>query len=181
MLAPVLTAAALGLTAASGACAGLAVVRRAAPKRVVPAAIAMAVSAVDMLLPGTLLAPVAWGALLLLLALGLLLGRTAATARAELAWHAGSTLVMAAMWFGMAMPAAAAVTEPAVTAPGGAAHGGHGGPVLGVLLLVAALALAVAAFRHLPRARRQEPGIAAWRHPLMAVAMLAMLAAMPAW
>lgn len=176
MLAPVLTAAALGLTAASGACAGLAVVRRAAPKRVVPAAIAMTVSAVDMLLPGALLAPVAWGALLLLLALGLLLGRTAAAARAELAWHAGSTLVMAAMWFGTAVPAAAAVTEP-----GGAAHGGHGGPVLGVLLLFAALALAVAAFRHLPRARRQEPGIAAWRHPLMAVAMLAMLAAMPAW
>lgn len=176
MLAPVLTAAALGLTAASGACAGLAVVRRAAPKRVVPAAIAMTVSAVDMLLPGALLAPVAWGALLLLLALGLLLGRTAAAARAELAWHAGSTIVMAAMWFGMAVPAAADVMEP-----GGAAHGGHGGPVIGMLLLVAALALAVAAFRHLPRARRQEPGIAAWRHPLMAVAMLAMLAAMPAW
>ncbi|GAA2463693.1 hypothetical protein [Agromyces soli] len=175
MLAPVLTAAALGLTAASGACAGLAVARRAAPKRVVPAAIVMAVSAVDMLLPGTLLAPVAWGALLLLLALGLLLGRTASAARAELAWHAGATLVMAAMWFGTAVPAAAFAGEPA------AAHAGHGGPVLGVLLLLAALALAVAAFRHLPRARRHEPGIAAWRHPLMAVAMLAMLAAMPAW
>ncbi|MFD6053546.1 hypothetical protein [Agromyces sp. NPDC060279] len=176
MLAPVLTAAALGLTAASGACAGLAVARRAAPKRVVPAAIVMAVSAVDMLLPGTLLAPVGWGALLLLLALGLLLGGTAPTARAELAWHAGSTLVMATMWFGMAVPSAVSAGTP-----GGEAHAGHGGPVLGVLLLLAALALAVAAFRHLPRARRQEPGIAAWRHPLMAVAMLAMLAAMPAW
>ncbi|MCM3656092.1 DUF5134 domain-containing protein [Agromyces mediolanus] len=179
MLAPVLIAAALGLTAASGVCAGLAVVRRAAPKRVVPAAIVMAVSAVDMLLPGTVLAPVAWGALLLLLALGLLLGRTAPAARRELAWHAGSTLVMAAMWFGMAVPGAAAITDPGGAAHGG--HGGHGGPMLGVLLLLAALALAVAAFRHLPRARRQEAGIAAWRHPLMAVAMLAMLAAMPAW
>lgn len=179
MLAPALTVAALGFTAASGACAGLAVARRAAPRRIVPAALVMAASALDMLLPGTLLAPVAWGALLLLLALGLLLGRAARTVRAELAWHAGSTLLMAAMWFGMAVPGAAAITDPGGAAQGG--HGGHGGPMLGVLLLLAALALAVAAFRHLPRARRQEAGIAAWRHPLMAVAMLAMLVAMPAW
>ncbi|MFK4731595.1 hypothetical protein ROT00_18035 [Agromyces mediolanus] len=177
MLAPALTVAAIGLTAASGACAGIAVARRAAPRRVAPAAIVMTVSALDMLLPGTMLAPVAWGAVLLLAALALLLGRPARAARSELGWHAGSILLMAAMWFGMAVPDAAG---GAVVA--GPAHAGHAGPVLAaLLLLLAAAGLAVAAFVHLPRARRQEPGVAAWRHPLMAVAMLAMLVAMPAW
>lgn len=184
--ASLLAVAALGLTAGALACSVLGVVRGRVPRRTIPAAFVMAAAAVDMLTQGRALAPILWGAVLLALALAMLLGRAEPDARAELAWHAGSTVVMAGMQFAMAGaavaeagPGLAPAPRVVATALGSAAPHAHGGPVLLGLLVAAAVALAVAAFWHVPGARRRETGLASLRHPLMAVAMLAMLVATP--
>jgi hypothetical protein len=130
-----------------------------------------------MLTPGRVLAPLLWGAVLLVAGLVVLAGRVTPESRTELAWHAGAAVVMAAMQFAMAGGASAPGRAGPVV---GGGHD-HGGAALGLLLVAAVLGLVVAAVRHVPRARRNERGIAPYRHPLMAVAMLAMLAAMPAW
>lgn len=169
--------AALGLTAAALACSLLGVLRGRVPRRTLPGALLMAAASLDMLTPGRMLAPVLWGAVLLVAALAMLAGRPAPEARGELGWHAGSTVVMAGMQLAMAGTASGAALEAAAAS---STHE-HGGPVLWALLVAATVALAVAAVRHVPRARRREGGLAPLRHPLMAVAMLAMLVAMPAW
>lgn len=188
-------AAALALTLTSVACTvvpsrygGAAMGRERA------AALLMAVSAVDMAVPGGhLLHAAGWGAALAAAALALLVpwrvrtGRAAvrsgaskpAPRRAELAWNAGSLLVMSAMWWTMAGPAA---VEPAGVGPAsGVGHGAHtaGVPLGWTVVAVAGLLAIVAVAAALRRAAGDRTGPYALRHPLMAVGMLLMAAAMP--
>lgn len=191
---------ALALTLASVACTvvpsrhGGAAVRRGRA-----AALLMGVSALDMAVPGGhLLHAAGWGAALIAAALVLLVpwpggasrrtvgcGALApARRRRELAWHAGSLLLMSAMWWTMTAPAAvgpAAVGSAAGGPPTGAVHAAHASavPLAWSVVAVAGLLAIVAVATALPRAAGHRPGPAAWRHAFMAVGMLLMAAAMP--
>lgn len=177
---------ALTLTLASVACTVVA--RRhggAAVRRERAAALLMGVSALDMVAPDSqVLHAVGWGAVLISAALMLLIppvatgreaggtGASGGSRRAELAWHAGSLLIMSAMWWAMA--GGASVTSGSYG--GDPAHAGHtaGVPLAWAVVAVAAV-LAVVAVTTMPRCTAADSSRAsAWRHPLMAVGMLFM-------
>lgn len=112
---------ALALTAASVVC-GLAAFRRPGhPLRAFVAALGatvMVFSTLDMALAGTLLAPLAWFAVLLALMLASLLGVRADTAggRRAAAQHAAGFLFMAVMWLAMLPAAPKTAADAAATA-----------------------------------------------------------------
>lgn len=182
--------AALALTLASVACtvvphrhggAGLGRERAAAA--------VMGASAADMVLPGLHLAhAVGWGSMLVVATLVLLVpsprgprrrtpvdaGRTAGSSRrADLARHAGSLLLMAAMWWAMA---GSATPELRATTAGPVSHAAHSSaaPLAWIIVAVAAVVAAGAVGAALRRESVDRTGPFAWRHPLMAAGMLAM-------
>ncbi|MGR0220570.1 hypothetical protein [Agromyces sp. ZXT2-6] len=177
--------AALAPTLASVACTVVPVRRGgAAVPRERGTAVLMGVSALDMVVPGLDLAhATGWGALLVVASLMALVpvpGRARRTGgpsggdasrRAELARNSGSLLVMAAMWWAMAAP-------PGSDAGAHSAHAA-GVPLGWAVVAVAAAIAATALASPLRRVAAERTGPSAWRHPLMAVGMLAMAVTMP--
>ena len=153
---------ALALTLASVACT--VVPQRhggAAVRRVRAGALLMGVSALDMVVPDPqILHAAGWGAVLISAALVLLIppvatgrdaggtGAAGGSRRAELAWHAGSLLVMSSMWWAMAGGASVRSASDG----GDPAHVGHaaGVPLAWAVVAVAAV-LAVVAVATMPR------------------------------
>ena len=182
---------ALALTGASVLC-GLAAFRR--PRRpwrafvAAVAAVGMVVSTLDMALPGTLLSPLVWAAVLLALMLASLPGLrpgAASRARRAAAQHAFGLLFMAVMWLAMlpAAPAHAASRAADAAAPVTlhAAHAQAAGSLLLPLgwVLVAASVLVVVLVIHglfsRPAPRKRW---AAAQHASMGLAMSAMTVGM---
>ncbi|MDJ0348040.1 hypothetical protein [Cryobacterium sp. PH29-G1] len=180
---------ALALTGASVLC-GLADLRR--PRRpwrafmAAALALAMVVSTLDMALPGTLLSPLAWAALLLTLMLASLPGIRSALGsdRRSAAQHAAGLLFMATMWLAMLPPVPAAGTDAAAPVTVHAAHA-HAVGSLALPLgwaLIAASALVVVLVVAAARRWAERPSIrqrcAAAQHASMGLAMSAMTVGM---
>ena len=176
---------ALAFTGASVVC-GLAAVRR--PRRLGRAftaavvSIGMVVSTLDMALPGTLLSPLAWTAVLLALMLVSLPGLrdgTGSGARRAAAQHAAGLLFMAVMW--LAMLPAASVSQADAAASLHASHPEEAGSLLlplGWVLIAASVLVVVLVIRgraSLPGTKRRW---AAVQHASMGLAMSAMTAGM---
>ncbi|TFB73299.1 hypothetical protein E3O06_08715 [Cryobacterium glaciale] len=182
---------ALALTGASVLC-GLAAVRRPRrPWRAIAAAVAalgMVVSTLDMALPGALLSPLAWAAVLLVLMLvglpGLRPG-TASHVRRSAAQHAAGLLFMAVMWLAMlpAVPAGAASRAADAAAPTTlhAAHAQAAGSLLlplGWVLVAASVLVVVLVIHGLVNRPGPKKRWAAAQHASMGLAMSAMTVGM---
>jgi hypothetical protein len=180
---------ALALTGASVVC-GLAAFRRPGhPLRAFVAALGatvMVFSTLDMALAGTLLAPLAWFAVLLALTLASLLGVRADTAggRRSAAQHAAGFLFMAVMWLAMlpAAPKTAADAAAPATAPSAHIHAvGSLVLPLGWVLIVASVVVVVLVIQA-TLAQIGRPGWwRRWRgaqHASMGLAMSAMTVGM---
>ncbi|MDJ0376309.1 hypothetical protein [Cryobacterium sp. PH31-L1] len=181
---------ALMLTGTSVVC-GLAAWRRPrCPWRAFMAAtvlIVMVISTVDMALPGRLLSPLAWAAVLLALMLASLPGIRpggARGARRVAAQHAAGLLFMSVMWLAMLT---ATSSGPADAAAGATLHAAHTHPAGSLLLplgwvLVAASVLVVVLVIRVPRWPVGRSGTrqrwAAAQHASMGLAMSAMTVGM---
>ncbi|MET1020287.1 MAG: DUF5134 domain-containing protein [Microterricola sp.] len=168
---------ALACTLLGAACACAVSVRRPRAWLGVGSAALMGASTIDMLAPAPVVAPIAWAAVLLLLALLALLDRRR---RVDAAMTAAGFLVMSIMWIGMA-------AVPSTTTPidGTAVHAHQGGAplgaALGVLTVLLAGGLTVAAVRR--HSRDRERGgirVAALHQPAMSLGMLLMALGMTA-
>lgn len=174
---------ALALTGASVIC-GLAAFRRPRrPWRAFTAAVAglgMVVGALDMTLPGALLSPLAWAAVLLALMLVSLPGLrpgTASRARRAAAQHAAGLLFMAVMWLAMLPAAPSRAADAAAPATLHAAHTHGAGSLLLPLgwVLVAASVLVIHGLVNRPGPKKRW---AAAQHASMGLAMSAMTVGM---
>lgn len=163
------------LLGTAGACA--VTLRRPRAWLGIGSAALMGASTIDMLAPVPLVAPIAWAAVLLLLALLALLDRRR---RVDAAMTAAGFLVMSIMWIGMA-----AVPSTAAVLAGQTGHAHQGGVplgvALGVLTVVLAAGLSVVAVRRHSRSReRGGIRVAALHQPAMSLGMLLMALGMTA-
>ena len=180
---------ALALTGASVVCTLAALRRPRHPWRAFMAAtlaLTMVVSTLDMALPGTLLTPLAWAALLLALMLASLPGIRSELGndRRSAAQHAAGLLFMAIMWLAMLPAAPSTTVEAAAPATLHAAHNHAVGSLalpLGWVLILASV-LVVALVIHGTRAHSGRPSgrrrFAAAQHATMGLAMSAMTVGM---
>ena len=176
---------ALVLTGASVVCGLAAFHRPRHPARAFTAAVAsivMVVSTLDMALPGTLLSPLAWAAVLLALMLVSLPGLRPGTAggtRRAVAQHAAGLLFMAVMW--LAMLSAAPVYQADAPTSLHAAHSQAAGSLLlplGWVLIAASVFVVVLVIRSRADQVGTKQRWAAVQHASMGLAMSAMTAGM---
>lgn len=168
---------ALAVTLLGAACACAVTLRHPRAWLGIGSAALMGASTIDMLAPVAIMPPIGWAAVLILLALLALLDRRR---RADAAMTASGFLVMSVMWIGMAaVPSSTAALE------GQTAHAHQGGAplgaALGVLTVLLAAGLTVAAVRRHGRSReRGGIRVAALHQPAMSLGMLLMALGMTA-
>ncbi len=151
----------------------------------VTAAVVMVISTLDMALPGRLLPPLVWAAVLLALMLVGLPGMrfdAGTGARTTAAQHAAGLLFMAVMWLAMlpTAPISAATADAAAPASLPAAHAHAAGSLLlplGWVLIAASVMVVVLVVRATRRQAGQPGGRHRWaaaQHASMGLSMSAM-------